>query len=140
MLLGPIMLMAQPQPGGKDKHHRPSFKEIVEKRYEVIVHGLELDEGKAQQLKPMYMDYCQSIGKLFKRRKQFKPREQCTEEEIEQDIREDFKRSKQMVSIREKYYEKFRTLLSPRQIEKSYDIEREEQSRMMKHRRPAPKP
>lgn len=119
-----VALAQQPQRQG-DK--RPDYSVVVEKRYEFIVHELALDDTKAQQLKPIYMEYCHAFGKLFKRTKRMKPRDQRTDAEIEADIKDDFKRAKNMVSLREKYYAQFRTILTPRQIEKIYDIEREEQ-------------
>ena len=115
---------------------RPDFKQIVEKRFDVIAHELDLDKNKFNALKPIYMEYCRKLGGLFKfSPEKFKNRDQRTDEEIEQDFKADFTRARKMVDIRETYYNKFRKYLTPRQIEKIYDIERREQRMFHKHRK-----
>lgn len=113
---------------------KPDFKSIVEKRFCVIVHELELDEAKAAKLKPLYMEYCRQMGDLFKPQPNKKPRDQRTDAEIEQDIKADFDRAKKMINLRETYYTKIRKLLTPKQIEKIYSIERDEQRKINQHR------
>lgn len=48
-----------------------------------------------------------------------------TEDDIEAKIYADFEKSEKILSIRKAYYEKFRALLSPSQIQSMYDIEKE---------------
>lgn len=48
-----------------------------------------------------------------------------SEEAIEAKIRCDFVKSEIILEIRKKYYDKFRTILRPSQIQQMYDIERE---------------
>lgn len=111
---------------------RPDFNRINEKRCEYIAHELNLDENKEKAFKPIYMEYCRKIGELFKPdpNRVRKPRDQRTDAEVEQDIKADFARAKRIVEIRECYYVKFRKILSPKQIEKIYAIEKQEQQRM----------
>lgn len=111
----------------------PDFKQIVEKRYEVIVHELNLDDAKAKAVRPIYMEYCQKMGELFKPHANKKPRDQRTEAEVEAEIKADFCKAKQVISLRETYYCRLRKYLTPKQILKIYDIERKEQQMIRQH-------
>ena len=48
-----------------------------------------------------------------------------SEEAVEAKIRCDFVKSEKILEIRKNYYEQFRTILRPSQIQKMYDLERE---------------
>lgn len=48
-----------------------------------------------------------------------------SEQAVEAKIRCDFVKSEKILEIRKNYYEKFRTILRPSQIQQMYDIERE---------------
>ena len=48
-----------------------------------------------------------------------------SEQAVEAKIRCDFVKSEKILEIRKNYYEQFRTILRPSQIQKMYDIERE---------------
>lgn len=48
-----------------------------------------------------------------------------TEGDIEAKIYSDFEKSEKILSLRKAYYEKFRAILSPSQIQAMYDIEKE---------------
>lgn len=48
-----------------------------------------------------------------------------TEDDIETKIYADFEKSENILSLRREYYQKFRTILSPSQIQAMYDIEKE---------------
>ena len=47
------------------------------------------------------------------------------EKDIEAKIASDFEKSEKILSIRKAYYKKFRTILSPSQIQTMYDMEKE---------------
>ncbi len=119
-------------PGGQNQG-KPDFRQIVEKRYEVIVHELNLDDRKAAAVKPIYMEYCKKCGELFKPKGSQKPRDQYSEAETEVMIRDNFKKSKEILVLRETYYNKLRKYLTPKQLVKIYDIERREQRMIRDH-------
>lgn len=52
-----------------------------------------------------------------------------TEDDIEAKISADFEKSEKILSLRKAYYEKFRTILTPSQIQAMYDIEKEYKAR-----------
>jgi len=47
-----------------------------------------------------------------------------SEQAIEAKIRSDFAKSEKIIEIRKKYYDEFRSILRPSQIQQMYDIER----------------
>lgn len=47
------------------------------------------------------------------------------EEDIEAKIMADFEKSEKILSLRKEYYQKFRAILSPSQIQAMYDMEKE---------------
>lgn len=112
---------------------KPDFRQIVEKRYEVIVHELNLDDRKAKAVKPIYMEYCKKCGELFKPKGPRKPIEQCSDTEAEAMIKDNFKKSREILTLRETYYNQLRKYLSPKQLIKIYDIERREQRMIRDH-------
>jgi hypothetical protein len=61
-------------------------------------------------------------SKLEKDKKQFK-KELQTDAEVEKMIKKRFAQSRKMLDIREKYYDKFRKFLSPKQIQKVYEMD-----------------
>lgn len=126
-------LTADAQNQQQNGRPRPDFQSIIEKRYSMIAHELELDEAKAKSLKPVYFEYCKKMGELFKPNGPRKKPYERTDAEIEQDIKNDFTKAKRMISLRESYYAKFRKILTPRQIEKIYNIERMEQRMIHNH-------
>lgn len=112
---------------------RPDFNTILEKRCEYIAHDLNLDESKEKAFRPIYMEYCKKMAELFKPDpSKRKPKDQKTEAEVEQDIKANFARAKRIIEIKECYYTKLRKILTPKQIVRVYEIERQEQQKMNK--------
>lgn len=118
---------------GEQQQGKPDFKQIVEKRYEVIVHELNLDDHKAKVVKPIYMEYCRKCGELFKPKGPRKPIDQCSDAEAEFIVKDNFKKSKEILVLRETYYNKLCKYLTPKQLVKIYDIERREQRMIREH-------
>lgn len=112
---------------------KPDFQSIVEKRFCVIAHELCLDESKANQVRPLYFEYCKKMGELLKPKGPKKPMDQRTDAEIEQDVKANFAKAKSIVQLRETYYNKLRKLLTPKQIVKIYEIEQAEQRKFRQH-------
>ena len=60
-----------------------------------------------------------------------------TDAEVEQHIKDRFAHSRMMLDLQEKYYTEFRKVLSPKQIEKIYQMEKKHDgNRMRKDMRP----
>lgn len=53
----------------------------------------------------------------------------------EQAIKERFERSQQLLDLREKYYEEYSKILTQKQIQRVYELERQAMNRLEKHHR-----
>ncbi|MGM9833655.1 MAG: hypothetical protein ACI31A_08220 [Candidatus Limisoma sp.] len=128
-LLLACSLTARADDNGKQ---RPTYEQIVECQCKDIVSDLKLDDAKAKSFTETYKSYQDELkaarDKYGKREK--KKRSEMTDDEIEQDILNRFAMSKQIISVREKYYKKFRKTLSPRQIQQMYEREKKGYERM----------
>ena len=60
------------------------------------------------------------------------PRSTLTDAEVEQVIKARFAQSRKMLDIREKYYNEFRKILSPKQIAKIYQTEKSNANKFKK--------
>ena len=96
-----------------------------------MVHALSLDDATAAKFAPLYTQYlkemmdCHNMKKNKDNQKiSKKQKQELTDSEIETRIRNQFEVSKKMLDIRESYYDKFRKILTPKQILKIYQTER----------------
>ncbi|MBQ9163613.1 MAG: hypothetical protein IJ163_02435 [Bacteroidaceae bacterium] len=96
-----------------------------------IAGQLMLNDADAEKFKGVYKNYQLELSeanqKFKKEPKKMeqgeKPqRKQRTEQEIEQDIKNRFARQRAVLDVEEKYYDEFRSVLNPRQIEKVYQM------------------
>ena len=99
-----------------------------------IIKGLALDDATAAKFTPVYKQYMeemQATRNMGARRNAANrtaadkqtPKPVPTDAEVEQAIKARFAQSRKMLDIREKYYNEFRKFLSPKQIQKMYNLE-----------------
>lgn len=98
-------------------------EQLIAAQTTFIANGLDLSDSQKKQFADTYRDYKMEMWAVAPRRKGGKPQEDKTEAEAQRDVQSHFERSKQMLAIREKYYEKFSKFLSQKQIEKMYNME-----------------
>jgi len=122
----------------------PTYEQIVEFQCNKLLEELALDDATAAQFKVVYKAYQDELQALRKKyyparkpsgekpsaenasgEKRQPKRQEMTDEEVETMILNQFAQSREMVDIRENYYKKFRTFLTPRQAQKIF---RQEQS------------
>ncbi|MEG0500258.1 MAG: hypothetical protein RR550_03940, partial [Rikenellaceae bacterium] len=96
---------------------------FVKAQFNEIVQVLNLNSSKASELEPVYMEFMEEIRPEKPRR--MSPPEQATEEQIEEMTRAKLAMAIHIATVREKYYDLFRKILSPSQIEKMFQAERE---------------
>ena len=53
-----------------------------------------------------------------------------TDAEVEKNIKERFAHSRKLLDIREKYYDVYRSFLSPKQIQRVYELEKQVMKRL----------
>ncbi len=142
-------LMAQNNKPANNKRpdmqrNREQMKEMQVKQ---VSNVLMLDDATAAKFKPVYENYLKELGEARtlgmkkkepnkeEARNQVKkdgPREQLTDAQIEEGIKNRFAQSRKMLDVREKYYTEFRKYLTPRQILKVYQLERNNSQKIQK--------
>lgn len=144
-----VSLFAQQVDGAKKK---PRFtpEQMMEMQTNRIVKELALDDATAAKFTPIYTQYMKDLRECRAEAwKQMKPenaeagkqveakKEVPTDAEVEQRIKDRFANSRKMLDLQEKYYTEFRKVLSPKQIEKIYQMEKKQDgNRMRKNMRP----
>lgn len=115
-----------------DKKPAPTHEQIVECQCKDIVSELKLDDAKAKSFTETYKSYHDELKAARDKygKRNTKKRSELTDDEIEQEILNRFAMSKQIVTVREKYYKKFRKTLTPRQIQKVYEREKKSYDKM----------
>lgn len=167
MIGGQISLSAQNQANG-DKKKRPTPEQFVEHQTKQMVGMLMLDDATAARFAPVYKNYLKELrecGMMGRRQsparqgaeesvKKSEPKPALTDAEVERQIKERFAQSRKILDVREKYYDEFRKILSPKQIEKIYRTEQSNAGKLRtefdrrkqqagaqgKHRQPAARP
>lgn len=104
-----------------------------------VVKALLLDDATAAKFTPVYMQYLKELSESrVSNSRKLKAKETATPEnvqktepksiptdaEVEKAIKDRFAQSRKILDIREKYYNEFRKILSPKQIMKIYQLER----------------
>ncbi len=133
---------AQPQKIQKPRKAMTAEK-MEEFQLNAILDKLALDDNEREQFIPLYKQYQQDMKSTNKECAAMSKRKaERTDAETEEVIKYQFEMAKQKVEIREKYYSKFRKFLTPKQIEKIYDSERNFMKRLQseKRKRTNPKP
>lgn len=98
-------------------------EQFAKAQFNEIRSALALDEKTAKELEPVYMSFMNELRPP--RREREMPLERDSEERIEQQTRAKLAMAVNIANIREKYYDIFRNYLSPSQIVKMYQTEKD---------------
>lgn len=120
--------------GGRPQGERPSREEMSKAQVKRLVKELALDNATAENFEVIYGLYREERSELMKKYPMFKgemgpqgrrgeQRELPSDEEVEQKIMDGFKRERALVDLKEKYYQEFRKIMTPQQIQKMYMLE-----------------
>lgn len=127
------------------KQHHPAKKNYRAMQCEQIVRTLMLDDATAARFTPVYEQYMTEMRATRNHpsaKKAVKPtpgetakpavKRIPTDSEVEQSIKNQFAQSRKMLDVREKYYTEFRKILSPKQIQRIYQIEKQNTAKAQK--------
>lgn len=130
-----MALFAQDKKEGRVERRHFNKEQMQEMQCNQIIKGLALDDATAAKFTPVYKKYMEEMretrnmnackkadNKVASDKKTPKPAP--TDAEVEQSIKGRFAQSRKMLDIREKYYGEFRKFLSPKQIQKMYNMEK----------------
>ena len=107
-----------------------------------IVKMLMLDDSTTDKFIPVYQNYLKELRecRMMNRAKlraegtgvKPDPKPLLTDAEVEQQIKGRFAQSRRILDVREKYYNEFRKILSPKQIMKIYQTEQNNADKLKK--------
>lgn len=95
---------------------------------------LQLNQATFEQFRPIYMKYEREVSTIDFRnlaRLMKVDADSLSSEEADQLIVNQLETAKKLISIREKYYKEFRTILTPQQIIKLYQTEAEVRKKVL---------
>ncbi len=129
----------------KPERKRPTQEQMLQMQCNHIIKALALDDATAAKFAPVYKKYMEALrsvrkmgqpekaqkkagGDNVEKDKNLKnrpvPKPLPTDAEVEAAIKARFAQSRKMLDIREQYYNEFRKFLSPKQIQKMYNMEK----------------
>ena len=129
-LLGAQGINAQGNGPEKRPRKRMSIEQVAEMQANRMAGQLGLDDKTAARFKDMYVKYKKELDDLWRKNLPKKPDMKLDEDkmpppptdaQVDKMMRDRFKLSRKMLDVREKYYDEFRKLLTPKQVEKIYD-------------------
>lgn len=114
---------------------RMSVEQLTELRAKRIAQALALDDATAQKFTTTFCA-CQkelyAANKAMKENKG-KKRSEMTDAEIETIQKDRFKQSRKLLDLREKYYGEYRKFLSARQVQRVYELEKQDFKKFASH-------
>jgi hypothetical protein len=137
MIIGSTsMVTAQNAQMIKGKQHFTQ-EQIVTNRTNRMVQTLMLDDATAEKFAPIYSQYikelidCRKVN-MNANKGMYKGMNNKTDADVDKMIQNQFAQSHKILDIREKYYTKFRKIISAKQVLKIYQIEKRDQNTMKK--------
>ena len=95
-------------------------EEMIEKRCKAVVEKLMLDETTSAKFVVVYKAYMNELGDNFAMAP--KKDAEVSDADIDAKIKENFVKARQMIDVREKYYNEFRTFLTAKQARMALDV------------------
>ncbi len=109
-------------------------EQLAEAQARHIASKLCLDDATTRKYVEAFCDYQQEIWALGPRLNH-KKKSEMTDAETDAAIQQRFERSEKILAIRQKYYKRYSQFLTPRQIERAFELEKEAMKRLEKHGR-----
>lgn len=110
----------------------------INRQTSYIASQLMLNDAESSRFKRLYTTYqielreCQKQMRANYGKREGKERKELTDAEITERIEKRFAQAHKILDIREKYYQEFKKILKPRQIQKMYKAEKEIQKKVRK--------
>ena len=118
----------QPRDG---KRSRPNMEQFVKSQAARIAQSLNLDGEKSKRFIQTFYN-CRKVMAGTMKGLPHKKRSEMTDEEVDKAIKSEFKPGRKMLDIREKYYYAYSKFLTPKQIQRVYDLERQDMQHFAK--------
>jgi hypothetical protein len=124
LIMGMVWLFVGSVSAQDSEKKRPSREQLAELQARHIAGSMALDDATAKKFVDAYRDYQQEVWNSDASMRK-KENQSLTDAEIEKNIKERFARSRKLIDIREKYYDVYRDFLSPKQIQRVYELEKQ---------------
>ncbi len=128
MALCSISVNAQNSQPQSSQHQRMSREQLAKAQANYIARQLALDDATAGKFVSTYCD-CVKFWALGPRVKQNR-KGGNTDAQAQQAITDRFERSQKILALREKYYKRYSTFLTQKQIQRVYEMERQMMRRL----------
>ena len=144
ILLTAIMMMAfstavsaQENNGQQpSKKQRMSREQMAEMQAKHIARQLALDDATSQKFIETFSAYQKEVWTLRPQGKQHgKKKSEMTDAEVEKSIKDQFDHSQKILTLRQEYYKKYSKFLTPKQIQRVYELEKQSMNRLSKRGR-----
>ena len=126
-----MAIFAQGKKEGKTDRKQFGQEQMQKMQCNQLINALALDDAETAKFKPVYTKYMEEM-RAVRNMNPRAPRSTLTDAEVEQVIKARFAQSRKMLDIREKYYNEFRKILSPKQIAKIYQTEKSNANKFRK--------
>lgn len=126
MLFGTTSIMAQTDQSDNQTARR---EQLAKTQAQYIARQLGLDNATREKYVNTFMDYQKELWTIGRKPEQNKGK-QLTDAEVKQNVENRFEHSQKLLDLRKKYYKKYSQFLTPQQIERAYQLERQSLKRL----------
>ena len=116
----------------QSKKQRMSREQLAEAQAKHIAYDLALNDATTQKFVKTFCDYQKEVWALGPKLKAPKKKAEMTDAETDQAIKARMERSQKILDLREKYYKEYSKFLTPRQIQRVYELEKKSMKRLQK--------
>lgn len=117
------------------KQHR-SREQMAEMQAKHIARQLALDDATSQKFIETFSAYQKEVWTLRPQGKQHgKKKSEMTDAEVEKSIMDQFDHSQKILTLRQEYYKKYSKFLTPKQIQRVYELEKQSMNHLSKRGR-----
>ena len=115
------------------KKQRMSREQMAGMQARHISRQLALDEATCQKFIETFCAYQKEVWALRPQGKGARQnRQEMTDAEVDKAIKEQFEQSQKILTLRQEYYKKYSKFLTPKQIQRVYELEKQSMDRLSK--------
>lgn len=120
----------QPNEGKKpgEPRKRPNMEQLTKMQAARISQSLGLDDKTSQKFIEAFCN-CRKEMAATRPARPSKKRTEMTDAEVDKQIKANFQQGRKLLDIREKYYAAYSKFLTPKQIQRVYELERQDKER-----------
>ena len=118
----------------KTERQRMTREQLAETQARHIANQLALNDETSEKFTMEYCSYMKELWAIGPRAGK-KQQGEMTDAQAEAKTKQDFERSQKILDLRQKYYKRYSTFLTQRQIQRVYEIEKQMRNRLTAKKR-----